>query len=87
MAVVMYQQLFDMVFLCFIRYLQYEPENGLSLLEIPHLEVGGDYEIVSQLEEFMFAMIESCLDEVDNSDVSPESVDVSFIKRILKNRN
>lgn len=79
MAVVMYQQLFDMVLLCFVHDLQYEPENGLSLLEIPHLEVGGDYEIVSQLEEFMFAMIESCLDEVDNPDVSPESVNVVFL--------
>lgn len=41
--------------------------------------MGGDYEIVSQLEEFMFAMIESCLDEVDNPDVSPESVNVVFL--------
>ena len=64
-AIIDYQILFDF----------YEPDNGLSLLEIPELEKGGDYEIISQLEDFMFSMVESCIFQVDNMDVSEGAVD------------
>ena len=59
---------------CFQRiFNHYEPNNGLSLLEIKELESGGDYEIISQLEDFMFGMVDSCLEQVGSNDTSVES--------------
>lgn len=43
---------------------------------MPELESGGDYEIVSQLWDFIFAMVESCLGKADSTDISRESIEV-----------
>ena len=47
-------------------------------MEIPELESGGDYEIISQLEDFIFALVESCLTSSESQDISVESCEVSL---------
>ena len=53
----------------------------MSLLEIKELESGGDYEIVSQLEDFMFGLVDSCLEQVASNDTSVESCEVHLLVR------
>ena len=71
-----YQHVLDCVFYISINkkcHVQYEPENGLSLLEIPTLECGDDYEMISQFNSFLFSLVDGCLSK------SEKAVDVGYI--------
>ena len=74
-----YQELFDLVLYAFRLPMQYEPNNGLSLLEIPALESGDEFEVIRQLEDYMFALTEACLNKADSTPASSSDVDVFLL--------
>lgn len=74
-----YQELFDLVINILSLQMQYEPNNGLSLLEIPALESGDEFEVIRQLEDYMFALTDACLNEADSTPESSSDVDVVLL--------